>query len=95
MCRGGKSILAGTTILIASGCLSLGGRTTYVNESPEMQARIQGLETRVTALEQAFATRSAAPLKYEPDGEEILSQGEVPRTASEYTDDDAEGSTRR
>jgi hypothetical protein len=37
-----------------TGCLSLGGRTTYVQEKPETLGRITALETRVSALEQAY-----------------------------------------
>lgn len=38
------------------GCLhlGLGGRTTVVHEKPETSGRISALETRVSALEQAF-----------------------------------------
>ncbi len=57
-------LLAGTCMCCASGCLSLGGRTTYVQTSPETEARIRGLETRVGALEQAFATRSVPSVQH-------------------------------
>ena len=44
-----------------AGCLSLGGRTTYVEETPETAARLSALETRVSALEQALSIQ-ALPL---------------------------------
>jgi hypothetical protein len=43
-----------------AGCLSLGGRTTYVQSSPEQEARVHALETRVRALEQYIQTVPAA-----------------------------------
>jgi hypothetical protein len=47
--------LAGTAVAVSqSGCLSLGGRTTYVQEKPETLGRITALETRMSALEQAY-----------------------------------------
>lgn len=58
--RAGGLLLASGVACAAGGCLSLGGRTTYVQQSPENEARIKALETRVGALEQAFATRAAA-----------------------------------
>ena len=38
-------------LLTLTGCLSLGGRTTYTSESPETKAQINALETRVSVLE--------------------------------------------
>jgi hypothetical protein len=38
-------------ILLTAGCLSLGGKTTYVQESPETATRLSSLEARVSALE--------------------------------------------
>lgn len=35
----------------STGCLSLGGRTTYVQESEETQNRISALEKRMARLE--------------------------------------------
>jgi hypothetical protein len=45
---------AGCLISLAfvSGCLSLGTKTTYVQESPETKSRIESLEQRISALEQ-------------------------------------------
>jgi hypothetical protein len=72
-CLGGL-LLAGAFACAAGGCLSLGGRTTtYMQTSPETEARIKGLETRVAALEQAATTRAAPSLQYE-SGAQILSQ---------------------
>ena len=55
------AVLALGIALSSSGCLSLGlgGRTTYVQESPETSARVSALETRVSALEQAFSLMSS------------------------------------
>ena len=39
-------------VLPATGCLNLGGRTTYVQENPESARRLSDLETRVSQLEQ-------------------------------------------
>jgi hypothetical protein len=57
----GCALFALGVALSGSGCLSLGlgGRTTYVQESPETSARVSALETRVSALEQAFSLTSA------------------------------------
>lgn len=63
--RGGGVLLAGILLVSAGGCLSLGGSTTYLEETPETKARISSLETRVGALEQAFSLRSTAPASYE------------------------------
>jgi hypothetical protein len=43
------------------GCLSLGGKTVYSNESPQTANRLSALEDRVSVLEQAIAGRSPAP----------------------------------
>ncbi len=51
-------LCAGGMLLSLTGCLNLGGRTTYVHETPETKSRLQALETRVGALEQAFQTTS-------------------------------------
>lgn len=57
--RSGGLLVAGTFLSAAGGCLNLGGRTTYVQTSPETDARFRALETRVGALEQAVTTRAA------------------------------------
>jgi hypothetical protein len=46
-----RNLLAGALLLLAAGCLSLGGKTTYVQESPETATRLSSLEARVSALE--------------------------------------------
>jgi len=43
-----------------TGCLSLGGGTTYVQEKPETAGRISALESRISGLEQAVSTMSAS-----------------------------------
>jgi hypothetical protein len=43
--------------MFATGCLNLGGRTTYTSESPETTARVSSLENRVGVLEQAVLGR--------------------------------------
>ena len=43
-------------LLSTTGCLSLGGGTTYVQEKPGTSARMSALETRVNGLEQAIST---------------------------------------
>lgn len=53
-------LLLASAQLSATGCLNLGGRTTYVQEAPETTARLTALETRVTALEAAFSTTASA-----------------------------------
>jgi hypothetical protein len=40
-------------VVACSGCLSLGGKTTYVQESAETSTRVDALENRVGSLEQA------------------------------------------
>jgi hypothetical protein len=40
------------TVALISGCLSLGTKTTYVQESPETKSRIDSMEQRIGALEQ-------------------------------------------
>lgn len=62
----------------AEGCFSLGGRTTYVQTSPEIDARVKGLETRVDALERALSTRGI-PAVEPSSGERIISQTPPPR----------------
>ena len=49
-----------TSALVAClpGCLNLGGRTTNVHDNPQTNGRLSALETRVSALEQAFQTTS-------------------------------------
>jgi hypothetical protein len=39
-------------LALVSGCLSLGTKTTYVQESPETKSRIEALEQRISTLEQ-------------------------------------------
>jgi hypothetical protein len=60
-------LLFASLSVASSGCLSLGGRTTYVQEKPETLARVTALETRVSALEQAV---SISPLGGIPLGSE-------------------------
>lgn len=55
-----------TLLLTAPGCLSLGG-TTYSGQSPETDARLSSLESRVGHLEEALhmnrvPTPSAMPM---------------------------------
>jgi hypothetical protein len=57
---------------VFSGCLSLGGRTTHVHESPETAHRIEMLESRVTALERTIFPPPLPPQHFSsgqnPDG---------------------------
>ena len=55
--------MLGVLLACATGCLSLGTKTTYVQESPEAQARLNSLEKRVGALE---ATLSGGTVASEP-----------------------------
>jgi hypothetical protein len=59
------SAMAGAIVLAISltGCLNLGGRTTYVQENSDTLGRLGVLESRVGALEQSFirTTASAIP----------------------------------
>jgi hypothetical protein len=48
-------LLASALALLTAGCLSLGGKTTYVQESPETATRLSSLEARLSALEQALS----------------------------------------
>ncbi len=75
--RASGLLLVGASLHAAGGCLSLGGKTTYVQGTPESEARICGLETRVNALEQALATRSAASMPYET-GEAVIGEPVTP-----------------
>jgi hypothetical protein len=54
-----RHLLACALAPLTAGCLSLGGKTTYVQESPETATRLTSLEARVSALEQ---TLSGPPL---------------------------------
>ena len=74
----------------AGGCFTLGGRTTYVQASPETEARIRGLETRVGALEQAVTTRAATSPLHE-SGLPIIGQANSPPSyeSADQTDRDA------
>lgn len=63
-------LLSAAVACAAGGCLTLGGRTTYVQPSAETEARIVGLETRVQALEHAVGTLSSSSPQYMP-GEPI------------------------
>jgi len=76
--RAGGLLLAGAVVCGAGGCFSLGGRTTYVQQSPETDSRLRALETRVAALEQAFTTRAATPPLTE-SGMSIIGQANSPR----------------
>jgi hypothetical protein len=51
-----------------TGCLNLGGRTTYVQENSDTLGRLGVLESRVGALEQSFirTTASVVPPASEP-----------------------------
>lgn len=71
-------MLAGAIVFAAGGCLSLGGKTTYMQTSPETEARIAGLETRVGALEQAQFTRSVPAVEY-GSGETVFGRPDAPR----------------
>lgn len=64
------------------GCLTLGGRTTYMQASPEIEARVKGLETRVGALERAMSVQSTTLPPYSAGAEEIISRS--PSAASEH-----------
>lgn len=67
--RLGGLFLTGLLVSVSTGCLSLGGKTTYVQTSPETEARIAGLETRIGALEQAVTTRAVASPQFQPGGQ--------------------------
>ena len=54
-------MLAVAMLAPSVGCLSLGGKTTYVTEGPETTTRINALESRVSALEQMLGRPSPAP----------------------------------
>jgi hypothetical protein len=51
----GVLLLVVSVLGMAGGCLSLGGKTTFVSDSPETEAKIAALEARIAALEQALA----------------------------------------
>lgn len=44
-------LLAVLIMSMTAGCLSLGGKTTYVGNNQETEARIAALENRINALE--------------------------------------------
>ena len=56
-------ILASVATIAVPGCLSLGGKTTHVNQDPETVHRIAALEVRVRALEEML---SSPPVIREP-----------------------------
>jgi hypothetical protein len=56
--RWDRALFVGGLLAATGGCLSLGGKTTYVHEAPITESRLLGLETRVSALEQAVVSRS-------------------------------------
>jgi hypothetical protein len=60
-CLQKRTLLAGAPLLLAAGCLSLGGKTTYVQESPETATRLSSLEARVSALELTLSGHAPAP----------------------------------
>ena len=65
--RATKLLLVSTSMISAAGCLNLGGRTTNVHNNPQTNGRLSALETRVSALEQAFQTTSVevpAPVQF-------------------------------
>ncbi len=92
--RSGGILFSIVLLGAAGGCLSLGGRTTYVQASPETDARIRGLETRVSALEQAATTRAAPPLPL-GRGEPIIGQANPPRSPLSSHDQASGGPARR
>jgi hypothetical protein len=62
--RCGRGLLNAFLVVIAvtlPGCLSLGGKTVYSNESPETTDRLTALEKRVNILEQAVTGRATMP----------------------------------
>ena len=61
--RIGVILLAMTT-----GCLNLGGRTTYVQEKPETEGRLRALEIRVDAIESSITTRQSMPSRSAGNG---------------------------
>jgi hypothetical protein len=56
-----RCAIAGIVVLLTCGCLSLGGKTTYVQESHETPARLSSLEARVNGLEQAVYHQEPVP----------------------------------
>jgi hypothetical protein len=59
-----RYLLVCALVLLTAGCLSLGGKTTYVQENPETTVRLSSLESRVSALEHALSgppSPAAAP----------------------------------
>jgi hypothetical protein len=62
-----RNLLAGALLLLTAGCLSLGGKTTYVQESADTPNRLSSLEARVSALEQTLSSDpspTAAPTTF-------------------------------
>jgi hypothetical protein len=64
--RWDRALFVGGLLATTGGCLSLGGKTTYVHEAPITESRLLGLETRVSALEQALVSRSTPLPSHEP-----------------------------
>jgi hypothetical protein len=58
--RWGRIVVALSSLVTMTGCLSLGGKTTYVHEKPETAGRLTALETRVSALERAMQLPTSA-----------------------------------
>ena len=53
--------MLGAVLAVASGCLSLGTKTTFVQESPEAQSRLNALEKRVGAIEATLSGGNVTP----------------------------------
>lgn len=58
------AVLAAILLVCATGCLhlGLGTRETHVHDNPGTEARIKGLEARVSNLEQYFQDGTSAPV---------------------------------
>ena len=50
-------LLAVATLSVSAGCINLG--TRHIQDNPATNSRIQALETRVSALEQALSTTTS------------------------------------
>lgn len=91
--HGDGNLFCAATLCPLTGCFSLGGKTTYVQSSPELEARVKGLETRVSALEQAMTIRQTPTLQYGSGAEAIVSQ--APSAADDPDDIEQTSAARR
>jgi hypothetical protein len=77
LCCNHQVLLIAALLLSATvGCLSLGGRTTHVQEKPETEGRLRALETRVDAIDGVITTHQ--PIVPGPAGNGVMTDAYEP-----------------